>query len=116
MSHSAGSAFAHDHAGGAVLHKASKVRGFHLRGTDGEIGHVDDFLFDENGRIRYLVVDTSNWIGGRSVLIAPSTIERFDSPNKEIHVRLTREEIKAGPSVDIDTIEPVETLPHIWIM
>lgn len=99
-----------------MLHFTSKVRGFHLLATDGEIGHVDDFLFDESGRICYLVVDTSNWIGGRSVLIAPSTVETYDSPNKEIRVRLTRDEIKGGPSLDLDKIEPTETLPHIWIM
>ena len=99
-----------------MLHLTSKVRGFHLRATDGEIGHVDDFLFDESWRICYLVVDTSNWIGGRSVLVAPSMIETFDSLNKQIHVRLTREQIKGGPSLDIDKIEPTETLPHIWIM
>ena len=49
-----------------MLHKASELLGYHIVATDGEIGHVDDFLIDENGQtLRYLVVDTSNWIGGR---------------------------------------------------
>lgn len=49
-----------------VLHKTSRMRGYHIEATDGTIGHVDNFLIDEfSWAVRYLVVDTSNWIGGR---------------------------------------------------
>ena len=58
-----------------MLHKTSKIIGFHLVATDGEIGHVDDVLVDEQWNVRYLVVDTSNWIGGRSVLLAPAALD-----------------------------------------
>ena len=69
--------------GGSVLHKTSELRGYHIHATDGEIGHVDDFLIDDGGRaVQYLVVDTSNWIGGRSVLISTAAIARIDSPAK----------------------------------
>lgn len=94
-----------------MLHKTSYVRGFHLMATDGEIGHVDDFLIDADWMVRYLVVDVSNWIGGKSVLIAPSAVEKIDSPEKKIHVRLSRDEVKNGPSVDSVPIELIETLP-----
>ncbi len=78
-----------------MLHKTSELRGYHILATDGEIGHVADFLVDEGGRsLRYLVVDTSNWLGGRSVLISVTALERIDSPSKKIHVNLTREAIK----------------------
>jgi PRC-barrel domain len=100
-----------------VHHKTSELRGYHILATDGEIGHVDDFLIDEPGwALRYLVVDTSNWIGGRSVLIAATALERIDSPAKKIHVRLTREAIKGGPSVQTADIDPAETVPALWIM
>ena len=53
-----------------MLHKSTKLRGLHVLATDGEVGHVDDVLVDERSwTVRYLVVDTSNWIGGKSVLI-----------------------------------------------
>ena len=52
-----------------MLHKTSRLKGFHLHATDGEIGHVDDFLVDPAWKVAYLVVDTSNWIGGKSVLV-----------------------------------------------
>jgi hypothetical protein len=94
-----------------MLHRANKMQGFHLTALDGAIGHVDDFLVDEYWVIRYLVVDTSNWIGGKAVLISPTDIEAIDSPSKTIRVGLTREQIKAAPSVETADIELIETLP-----
>ena len=98
-----------------MLHKTSKVSGFHLHATDGAIGHVDDFLFDERWAIAYLVVDTSNWLGGRSVLISTSMVSRIDAPAKRIDVRLTKDAIEHGPSIDTAEIELVETLPPFLI-
>jgi len=99
-----------------MLHKTSYMRGFHLLATDGEIGHVDDFLVDESWNVRYLVVDTSNWVGGKSVLISPSMLEKVDSPDKQIKVRMSRSEIARSPSVDSASIELIETLPPVFIM
>ena len=99
-----------------MLHKTSYMRGFHIVATDGEIGHVDDFLVDESWNVRYLVVDTSNWIGGKSVLISPSKLEKVDSPDKQIRVRMSRSEIERSPSVDSASIELIETLPPVFIM
>ena len=54
-----------------MLHKFSKLRGFHIHALDGEIGHIDDFLLDESTwGLRYFVVDTSNWVGGKRVLVS----------------------------------------------
>jgi hypothetical protein len=94
-----------------MLHYINKLKGFHVIATDGDAGHVDDFLVDEQLNIRHLVIDTSNWIGGEAVLIAPVAIQKIDSPNKQIQVTLTRDEIKASPSVDTAEIELIETLP-----
>src|SRR3954452_159964 len=100
-----------------MLHKTTKLRGLHVLATDGEIGHVDDVLVDERTwSVRYFVVDTSNWIGGRSVLIAPSVLVSVDAVNRRIQVSLTREEIRHSPSIDAADIDPAETLPSIWIM
>jgi|SRR5215510_7884604 len=99
-----------------MLHKTSKMTGYHIHAADGEIGHVDDFLVDEACQVRYLVVDTSNWVGGKSVLISPTTIERVDSPNREIWVRLSRHQVESSPSVDMADIELIETLPPVLIM
>ena len=100
-----------------MLHKTEEMRGYHIEAADGAIGHVDDFLIDETGwNLRYLVVDTSNWIGGKSVLISADTLARIDSPARKIHVNLTRRQIEGGPSVETADIDPAETQPAIWIM
>jgi hypothetical protein len=100
-----------------VLHKTHKLRGYHIMATDGEIGHADEFLLDDRGwNVRYLVVDTSNWIGGKSVLISSASVAGIDSPNQKILVNLTRSEIEHSPSIETAEIELVETLPAVWIM
>lgn len=99
-----------------MLHKTSRLKGFHLHATDGEIGHVDDFLVDPSWKVAYLVVDTSNWVGGRSVLVSPTSIVTIDVETQEIRVRLTRKEIEQSPSVDSADIELIETLPPVLII
>lgn len=99
-----------------MLHKASYLKGCHLLATDGEIGHVDDLLLDESWRVRYLVVDTSNAVGGRSVLIAATAVAGIDAPNEKVHVKLSRDDIKRSPSVTTAEIELIETLPSILII
>ena len=99
-----------------MLHKTSRLKGFHLHATNGSVGHVDDFLVDPSWNVAYLVVDTSNWIGGKSVLISSSAIQKVDAELKEIRVSLTREQITHSPSVDTADIELIETMPSAWIL
>jgi len=100
-----------------LLHKTSRMIGYHLVADDGEVGHVDDFLVEEGTwTVRYLVVDTSNWIGGRSVLISAAVVSGVDSSSRKIRVRLTRVQLENSPSVDEADIDPDETLPSVWIL
>ena len=94
-----------------MLHYVTKLKGFHIIATDGDAGHVDDFLVDERLAVRHLVIDTSNWVGGKSVLISPTAVQKIDAPNKQIHVTLSRDDVKGSPSVDTADIELIETLP-----
>jgi len=96
-----------------MLHKTGYMRGFHLEATDGGIGHVDEFLVDESWHIRYLVVDTSNWPGGKSVIVPSSAVDRVDSPNKKIFLNLKRVDIQNSASVDTADIELIEKLGFI---
>jgi PRC-barrel domain len=93
-----------------VLHKTSYMRGFHIQATDGGIGHVDEFLVDETWGVKYLVVDTSNWPGGNSVLVPASAVEKVDSPHKKIYLKLTRDQVAACESAENAEIEIIETL------
>ena len=100
-----------------MLHKFSKVQGFRIHAADGEIGHVEDFLLDEsNWTLRYLVVDTSNWVGGKRVLVSPQVIAGLDKERERIDVTLTREQIKHSKSLDTAQIPLDEVLPTVWVI
>jgi len=100
-----------------MLHKFSAVRGFHIHAIDGDIGHVDDLLVDEaTWGLRYLVVDTSNWIGGKHVLVSPQVVNEVDAEKSKISVALTKEQIKQSATIDSVDIPWAETLPTVWIM
>ena len=74
------------------------VSGHHVQAADGEIGHVDDFIIDdETWAIRYLIVDTHNWWPGKKVLLSPRWIERVSWIERKVFVDLSRETIKQSP-------------------
>ena len=59
------------------LRSTHEVSGYHVKATGGEIGHVEDFLFDdETWEIRYVIVDTRNWWPAKKVLLRPQWIKK----------------------------------------
>lgn len=87
------------------LRSRNEVLGYNIRAHNGEIGHVDDFILEtETWKIRYLVVDTRNWLpGGKNVLISPAWIERIKWNNNMVYIDLRKEVIENSPSYDPDT-------------
>ena len=80
------------------LRSMSAVTGYHIQAKDGEIGHVADFIIDdETWAIRYLVVDTKNWWPGRHVLISPQWIGSVSWEERKVFVNLSCEAIKQSP-------------------
>jgi hypothetical protein len=80
------------------LRSMHDVTNHRIQATDGEIGHVEDFIIDdENWAIRYLIVNTRNWWPGKKVLISPQWIERVSWSESKVFVNLTRETIKQSP-------------------
>jgi hypothetical protein len=87
-----------DRAEDVHLHSSRDLIGYHLHARDGEIGHVDDLLIDpRTWEIRSLLIDTSNWVGGRSIVITPSSIGRIDWAGRNVRVNLSRQTIAAAP-------------------
>ena len=83
------------------LRSTSVVTGNHIEATDGEIGHVEDFVVDDKTwAIRYLLVDTGNWLPGRRVLVSPRWIKRVSWSESKVLVDLTRDAIKNSPEFD----------------
>jgi len=83
------------------LRGCGAVVGYHLHASDGEVGHVEGFLIDdETWFIRYLVVNTSNWWLGHKVLIAPQWIGSVHWSDQSVSVDLSRESVQAAPPYD----------------
>ena len=99
------------------VRSTDQVSGFHLKATDGEIGHVDDLLIDEDTwRICYLVVDTSNWIGGKSVAIVPRVLRSIDWTDRTLEVAITRDAVKQSPPMDAMPVPSAENMPPFVLM
>ncbi len=80
------------------LRSGNAVTGYRIAATDGEIGHVDAFLVDdETWAIRYVEVATRDWWPGKKVLISPAWIERVSWLGSDVRVGLTREAIGSAP-------------------
>ena len=80
------------------LRSTSAVSGHHLQALDGELGHVWDFIIDdETWAIRYLIIDTHNWWPGKKVLVALQWIERVSWGERKVFVNLSRDTIKESP-------------------
>ncbi len=99
------------------LRSTDKVEGYYIHANDGEIGHVEDYIVDdEKWKIRFLVVDTTNWLPGRKVLILPRWITRIDWGESKVYVNLSLESIKNSPEFDsskpVDMIAERELLDH----
>jgi hypothetical protein len=89
-----------------ILNSIKQLYGNKLGASDGEIGHVKDFYFDDqNWAIRYVVVDTGSWLAGKQVLISPHAFGDFHHTAKVLRVNLSRKQIEDSPL--IETHKPV---------
>jgi len=84
-----------------MLHNLKSLYGNKLAASDGDVGHVKDFYFDDKTWvIRYLVADTGSWMSGRLVLLSPHAFGRWDQDEKTLQLSLTRKQIENSPSIE----------------
>ncbi len=87
--------------GSSTLRRIKQLYGDRLSASDGEVGHVKDFYFDDqNWVVRYLVVDTGSWLSGRKVLISPHAFGSLHQAGKLLQVNLTLKQIEDSPSIE----------------
>jgi sporulation protein YlmC with PRC-barrel domain len=85
----------------SYLHSARDVVGYYVQAADDDVGHVEDFLVDdETWAIRYLVVDTRNWLPGRTVVISPAWIKSVSWGDSRVYVDLSRKAVETAPGYD----------------
>lgn len=87
-----------------MLRSLNEIKGYGLKATDGDIGKVKDFYFDDlKWTIRYLAADTGNWMPGRKVLVSPRAIGEYDWLNgRKLPVSLTKKQIENSPRIESD--------------
>ncbi|MFO7907203.1 MAG: PRC-barrel domain-containing protein [Planctomycetota bacterium] len=75
--------------------------GYDVDAQDGEVGYVEDLIFDDHSwRIRYLVVDIGSWLSGRRILAAPDWAHEIDWDSRDVRMNLTKGAIEGGPPFD----------------
>lgn len=95
-----------------MLRNLNSLLGSVINAVDGNLGHIHDFLFDDRGwTVRYLVVETGNWLSSRQVLISPSSAGPPDWEKRVVPVSLTMEQVRNSP--DVDTATPVSLQEEI---
>ena len=86
-----------------MLRSMSSMRSFTIHATDGDMGAVDECLFDdEQWTMRYLAVNTSDWLTGRLVLVSPIAFRAVDWDRQTFDVALTRQQVEQSPSLATD--------------
>jgi hypothetical protein len=84
-----------------MLQSIKQLYGDKLGASDGDIGHVKDFYFDDqNWAVRYLIADTGSWLPGRQVLISPHAFGSLHQTGKVLRVNLTRKQIENSPPIE----------------
>jgi hypothetical protein len=84
-----------------MLHDIKQLFGHALAASDGAIGHVKDFYFDDQRWvIRYLVADSGSWLTGRQVLLSPHAFGHWDREKNILAIKLTRKQVEDSPSIE----------------
>ena len=88
-----------------MLRSLNEVIGYQIKATDGMIGDVDEFYFDDQmWKIRYLVVNTGSWLSDRLVLVSPVALDKPNWKYRILPVQLTRAQVENSPKVDLDKL------------
>jgi hypothetical protein len=85
-----------------MLITTNELRGKPVLALDGNLGRVEDFLFDDkNWVIRYMVAQTGSWLSNHRVLLSPHVLIPLDPKAGVVRVRLHRRQIEASPPAEL---------------
>ena len=87
-----------------MLHKLlDEISRLRIQAQDDDAGKIEDVYFDDQTWcLRYFVVNTGSWLWGRRVLISPLAVEKPDWAQHVLRVKLTREQVKNSPDIDLE--------------
>ena len=83
------------------LRSIREVLGYHVLATDGEIGHIEDFLLDDDAsHVLFLVVNLGEWLSKKQVLISPPLISKIDWASSNIVTEASSQAVKSSPEYE----------------
>ena len=83
------------------LRSSREITGYDIQATNGNIGHVEDLVVDdETWTVRYIEVDTRNWLPGKKVLLQMMRIDHIRWGDRSVAVMLARQAIESAPAYD----------------
>ena len=89
-----------------MLRGAVEMVGWSIEAEGGEVGRLSDVYFDDQRwAVRNLVMNTSHWPAGRSVLLSPRSVNGVDPARQVVRTSLSRSEVAGSP--DVDRARPV---------
>ncbi len=87
------------------LCRAARLIGYQAQGTDSEIGHVVDFLIDDDQwKVRDVIVDTESWGEPRTVIVSMALFRGIDAAAEKLLVGLTARLVRECPVFDPQAI------------
>lgn len=88
------------------LYQFSDVKGYRVHAVDGDIGHVEDFVVeDQDWTIGYFIVDTGGWFQkGNLVMLAPHWITQIDTEDAKVYIDLKKETIRSSPEFEAERV------------
>jgi uncharacterized protein YrrD len=86
-----------------MIRSIKELRHYDIAARDGSLGDVHDVFFDDHSwKVRYLVIDTGNWLPGRRVMVSPETVAGIEADESKVDLTLTKDEIKDSPGIEAD--------------
>ena len=80
---------------GGYLIVVTRIVGFIVQAKDGSVGQASDFLVDSDGLvIRFMVVDTRDWLPGSDKLIPIPWVESVDWQRSRVFLKITQAKAK----------------------
>jgi PRC-barrel domain len=84
-----------------MLINSKELNGFSVHAEDGELGTIEELYFDDDTwGVRYLIVQTGGWLGGRSVLVSPISVLNADWQARHLNVALTKKQVESSPNIE----------------
>ncbi len=83
------------------LQSSKDLMGYEVQGKGGAIGKIVDFIFDDNDwRLRYMIVDTGDWLPSRQVPLSIDWINLVVTDKHVVNVGIAKSDVAQAPVYD----------------